>query len=209
MLEKERIDEVVQKYGFEKAEKYYNKMIQFILSYLKPNIVNEIDNSILKIKQLYELSNHNYNELFLIFNPAYNSITLKKSLNFNDIKISQRFISSFEDFSFLIANVNFDEKILTPLMTYLKKYSEKDPSFIYDESRIKKELLKIIKILYEKFNFTKFEMILKALKEEVDYKIKLIPINENYTQKLINEKLKMLKIILPYAKIMKKIKILI
>lgn len=190
MLEKEMVDEVIQKYGFEKAEKYYKKMIQYILSYLKPNIINEIDTSIFKIKQLYELSNHNYNELFLIFNPAFNSSTLKKSLNFNDIKISQRFISSFEDFSFLIANVNFDEKILTPLMTYLKKYSEKDPSFNYDESRIKKELLKIIKILNEKFTFTKFEIILKALKEEIDYKIKLIPVNENYCQKLINEKIK-------------------
>lgn len=190
MLEKDRVDEVINKYGFEKAEKYYQKMIQYIKSYLKPTIANEIDSSINKIKQLYELVNHNYNELFLIFNPSFNSTQIKKSLNFNDIKISPRFISAFEDLSFIIANTNIDESIITVLTTYLRKYSEKDPNFTFDESKIKKELQKIIKILNDKFNFTKFEIIIKALKEEVDYKIKIIPHNETYVLKMINEKIK-------------------
>ncbi|MEJ5272662.1 MAG: hypothetical protein WH035_00890, partial [Spirochaetota bacterium] len=190
MLEKERVDEVIKKYGYENTEKYYKKMIQYIRSYLKPNIIKSIDDQINKIKQLYELSNHNYNELFLIFNPAFNSTQVKKSLNFNDIKISIRFISAFEDFSFLVANTIIDESILTPLLTYIKKYSEKDPTFNFDESRIKKEIQKIIKILNDKFSFSKFETILKALKEDVDYKIKIIPHNETYTQSLINDKIK-------------------
>ncbi len=190
MLEKERVDEVIKKYGFEKTEKYYQKMIQYIKSYLKPAIANEIDSSINKIKQLYELTNHNYNELFLIFNPSFNSTQIKKSLNFNDIKISPRFISAFEDLSFLIANTNIDDSIVTVLTTYLKKYSEKDSSFTFDESKIKKEIQKIIKILNDKFNFAKFEIIIKALKEEIDYKIKIIPHNETYVLKIVNEKVK-------------------
>ncbi len=190
MMEKERIDEVLQKYDFEKTEKYYQKMIQYLKSYLKPTIIKDIDSSIIKMKQLYELTTHNYNDLFLLFNPAFNSTQIKKSLNFNDIKISTRFISSFEDLSFLIANTNIDDSIIVPISTYLKKYSEKDPSFQYDENRIKREINKIIKIINEKFNFSKFEIILKALKEEIDYKIKIIPHNDTYIQNFVNEKIK-------------------
>lgn len=190
MLEKERVDDVIAKYGFEKAEKYYQKMIQYIKEYLKPSIIKEIDLAVIKIRQLYELSCYNYNDLFLLFNPAFNSTTIKKSMNFNDIKISTRFISAFEDLSFLIANLTLDESITTPLITYLKKYSEKDPNFKYDEMRIKKEISRIIKILNEKFVYSKFEIYLKALKEEADYKIKIISHNENYIQNLINEKIK-------------------
>ncbi len=190
MLEKERVDDVIKKYGFEKTEKYYQKMVEQIKNYLKPNIVKEIDNFIDNMKQLYELTTYNFNDLFFIFNPAYNSAIVKKSLNFNDIKVSTRFISALEDLSFLIANLSFNDSITTPLIVYLKKYSEKDPTFEFNESKIKKEVTKIVKIINEKFNFDKLEKFLQSLKEQIDYKIKIIPHNDTFVRKLINEKIK-------------------
>nr|HPO60552.1 hypothetical protein [Exilispira sp.] len=193
MMEKEKVDEVIEKFGQEKTEKYYKKMISYILSYLKPSTINTIDKDISRIKQLYELTTFNYVDIFSIFNLAFTTTQNKKNLSFNDIRVSLRFINSFEDFTFLISNVSLEDSVLNPLLIYLKKYAEIDPSFVFDNGRIKKEFSRINKMLTDKFSYLKFEMFLKSMKENPDFQIKIIPHSETYVSAFINDKIKIVE----------------
>ena len=193
MMEKEKVDEVIEKFGQEKTEKYYKKMISYILSYLKPSTINTIDKDISRIKQLYELTTFNYVDIFSIFNLAFTTTQNKKNLSFNDIRVSLRFINSFEDFTFLISNVSLEDSVLNPLLIYLKKYAEIDPSFVFDNGRIKKEFSRINKMLTDKFSYLKFEMFLKSMKENPDFQIKIIPHSETYVSAFVNDKIKIVE----------------
>lgn len=195
LLEDENINKLVEKYGIKKTHGYYQKIEKILLLKLNNEINNKIDSIFNFLKDLYEISNFNWGTIINKFITDYSSISNKNSkYQYNDVKVTESFITVLEDLTFLLKNFSFNIEYTNFLKLYLQKYY-KTKKINFNNSEFKNN----IKILQKFFNINfspfKLEKYLKYIKQDPDYKINLINNPQsNFLTNYLSQKLKLAKI---------------
>ncbi|MCX8057967.1 MAG: hypothetical protein N3A58_00955 [Spirochaetes bacterium] len=193
LLEIESVNKVLEKYGLEKTKLYYDKLFKIINEKITNIIINQVDKLINEFKSFYDIVEFNFISILSLFDAKLiSNVDPKYSPNFSDIKVSEKFKELLADLNFLNINFNPDENFDIFMQKYLSRYyALKGEKF--SNNYYRKKIKNIFEVLKVRFNPMKFEKYLQFMYKSIEYKSKIVNLEERLSKFIIDEKIKKVK----------------